>query len=124
MMGFVVLTIGIGAFVVVLRDLRCHKVYEMNVIYTRQYMSFLADGVKNYKKVYDYWPEALSCLLPANNPKGMIFVTDEHFYLDAWGFRLQYRAPDDEAGTQGQVISWGADGRRGGDGRDRDLYLA
>ena len=41
--------------------------------------------------------------------------------LDPWGFAYAYRAPGDVNPTSYDLLSYGADGREGGEGEDADL---
>ncbi len=76
---------------------------------------------KKYKTEFGEWPTSLSNL--TNNSKRIAFIEwNSEGPVDPWGNYLIYMPFNSEAGC-GLVVSWGADGKLGGTGINRDRIL-
>ena len=78
----------------------------------------VAQASEQYKAEFGTWPASLSNL--TNNPKKIVFIKcSSEGLVDPWGYHLIYMPFNSEAGC-GLVVSWGADGKLGGTGNNRD----
>jgi hypothetical protein len=74
-------------------------------------------AIEQFHIAFDRWPTNLSELI--TNSMEVRFI--DHELRDRWNREFRYSAP--KAGTNGQVGSFGRDGRQGGSGLDEDFFV-
>jgi hypothetical protein len=75
-------------------------------------------AVEQFHIAYNRWPTNLSELI--TNSMGVRFI--DHELRDRWDREIRYSEP--KMRTNGQVGSFGRDGRQGGSGLDEDFFVA
>jgi general secretion pathway protein G len=74
----------------------------------------------NYFRVYSVWPKSIHDLESDRNPQKIVFIAPAPATNDAWGRPLVY-VPFDPSLGYGRVLSYGRNGKPGGDGPDADI---
>lgn len=74
----------------------------------------------NYFKVYSLWPKSIHELEADGNTQKIAFIAPSPATNDAWGRPLVY-IPFEPSLGYGSVLSYGRDGKPGGDGPDADI---
>jgi hypothetical protein len=83
---------------------------------TYRRLLYIAEGCGKYKAQTGAWPGSLGQLL-AGRPE-----LNDPYDKDAWGHEFVL-IPFNESVGYGEVISYGRDGKPGGDGADRELEV-
>jgi general secretion pathway protein G len=73
-----------------------------------------------YFQIYGVWPKSIHDLESDANPRKILFIAPAPATNDAWGRPLVY-VPFDSSLGYGRVLSYGRDGKPGGDGPDADI---
>lgn len=89
----------------------------------RQEISTIVQGLETFYATYDRYPtneEGLSALVEPSERLAEPPLKGSGVLTDPWGQPYQYNSP----GANGpyEVISYGADGRQGGEGADADIH--
>ena len=79
----------------------------------------IAQAVGRYRETYGAWPARLDDLF--RNPRRIAFLPrgDRDVLVDPWQRPIVYLPYNADAGC-GLLVSWGADGKPGGEHADRD----
>lgn len=87
---------------------------------TKMIVNSIAAGSEAFQAEYGYWPRTKEDLL--HNERGMTFVVLRQGWewVDAWGHPIIYTPFDQEQGY-GSVLSYGRDGRPGGQTQNADV---
>jgi general secretion pathway protein G len=97
---------------------------EAKVVATKAKIEQIADAIQRFKLYNDCYPERLEDLVDRPSyakkwPTGG-FIKRYGDLKDAWGNDFIYN-PNPQYDVQFEIISYGADGREGGEGFDEDI---
>ena len=90
---------------------------------TQSGMRNIAAASRQYYKEYGSWPHSLLDFYPTNNPRHLALLSEgREATNDAWSRALIYK-PFDATVGYGTIISFGRNGKPGGDGLDKDIEV-
>ena len=89
---------------------------------TRLKLICIQSACSNYFDTYGQWPGSISSLFGEGNSNKIVFLAPEHATNDGWD-RLFIYEPFDTLRGYGRALSYGRDGRAGGNGADADMEV-